>query len=94
MTYEETEPFAHAIAMLLEKQYPEEVVSKMTKKLRKGKVFVDWSQNNRHKTTVAVYSLRAKERPDGLDAARVGGGRACSEEEERRLTRRSRPTRS
>ena len=35
----------------------------MTKKLRKGKVFVDWSQNDQHKTTVAVYSLRARERP-------------------------------
>jgi bifunctional non-homologous end joining protein LigD len=61
--YEETSPFAHAIALLLEKSHPEEVVSKMTKSLRKGKVFVDWSQNNRHKTTVAVYSLRARERP-------------------------------
>jgi bifunctional non-homologous end joining protein LigD len=61
--YERTSPFAHAIALLLEKQSPKEVVSKMTKKLRRGKVFVDWSQNNRHKTTVAVYSLRAKQRP-------------------------------
>jgi bifunctional non-homologous end joining protein LigD len=61
--YDGTGPFAHAVAMLLEKQYPKEVVSRMTKKLRKGKVLVDWSQNNRHKTTVAVYSLRAKERP-------------------------------
>ena len=49
--------------MLLEKRHPKEVVSKMTKKLRKGKVLVDWSQNSRHKTTVAVYSLRAQERP-------------------------------
>ena len=61
--YDQTGPFAHAIALLLEKQYPDEVVSKMTKKLRKGKVLVDWSQNNRHKTTVAVYSLRAKDHP-------------------------------
>ena len=63
VTYERTTPFAHAIALLLEKQYPKEVVSKMTKKLRKGKVFVDWSQNSETKKTVAVYSLRAKERP-------------------------------
>jgi len=62
-TYKETRPFAHAIAMLLEKRHPDRVVSRMTKKLRKGKVLVDWSQNHRHKTTVAVYSLRAKERP-------------------------------
>ena len=63
MGYERTGTFAHAIALLLEKQYPDEVVSKMTKKLRKGKVLFDWSQNNRHKTTVAVYSLRAKQHP-------------------------------
>jgi bifunctional non-homologous end joining protein LigD len=62
-TYEKTRPFAHAVALLLEKQHPKEVVSKMTKKLRKGKVLVDWSQNHPSKTTVAVYSLRAKERP-------------------------------
>jgi bifunctional non-homologous end joining protein LigD len=61
--YEQTSPFALAIALLLEKRHPKEVVSKMTKSLRKGRVFVDWSQNNRHKTTVAVYSLRARERP-------------------------------
>ena len=61
--YEQTGSFAHAVALLLEKSHPKEVVSRMTKSLRKGKVFVDWSQNNRHKTTVAVYSLRARERP-------------------------------
>jgi len=58
-----TKPFARAIAQLLEKQTPKEVVSKMKKVERKGKVFVDWSQNHRRKTTVAVYSLRARERP-------------------------------
>ena len=44
----------------------------MKKELRKGKVFVDWSQNDEHKTTVCVYSLRARERPDRLDAAHAG----------------------
>jgi bifunctional non-homologous end joining protein LigD len=63
VTYKKTTPFAHAVALLLEKQHPDEVVSKMTKKLRKGKVFVDWSQNTKMKTTISVYSLRAKERP-------------------------------
>ncbi|MGB7684990.1 MAG: hypothetical protein WBL45_04330, partial [Solirubrobacterales bacterium] len=48
---------------LLEKQTPDLVVSKMKKIERKGKVFVDWSQNHRRKTTIAVYSLRARERP-------------------------------
>jgi bifunctional non-homologous end joining protein LigD len=63
VSYEQTKPFAHAVARLLEKQAPDEVVSKMAKELRKGKVFVDWSQNDRAKTTVSVYSLRARERP-------------------------------
>ena len=63
VTYERTKPFAHAVAQALERAEPELVVSRMAKKLRKGKVFVDWSQNDQHKTTVAVYSLRARERP-------------------------------
>ena len=62
-SYDETKPFAKAIAQLLEKQTPDGVVSKMKKDERKGKVFVDWSQNHRSKTTIAVYSLRARERP-------------------------------
>jgi bifunctional non-homologous end joining protein LigD len=62
-SYDETKPFARAIAQLLEKQTPDEVVSKMKKAERKGKVFVDWSQNHQRKTTIAVYSLRARERP-------------------------------
>jgi bifunctional non-homologous end joining protein LigD len=63
VTYEQTKPFAHTVAQSLERQFPEIVVSKMQKTLRKGKVFVDWSQNDDHKTTVNVYSLRAKEHP-------------------------------
>jgi bifunctional non-homologous end joining protein LigD len=61
--YDGTKPFARAIAQMLEKQTPKEVVSKMAKVGRKGKIFVDWSQNHPSKTTVAVYSLRARERP-------------------------------
>ncbi len=61
--YEFTKTFAHALAQLLEQEHPEMVVSDMKKKVRTGKVFVDWSQNDEHKTTVAVYSLRARERP-------------------------------
>jgi bifunctional non-homologous end joining protein LigD len=61
--YEETKPLARAIAQLLEKQTPDLVVSKMKKVDREGKVFVDWSQNHSRKTTIAVYSLRARERP-------------------------------
>ena len=63
LTYEVTKPYAQAVAQLLERMHPDEIVSRMTKRLRKGKVFVDWSQNTESKTTVAVYSLRARERP-------------------------------
>src|SRR5215218_5725383 len=63
VSYDTTKPFAKAIAQLLEKQTPDLVVSKMKKVERGGKVFVDWSQNHRSKTTIAVYSLRARERP-------------------------------
>jgi bifunctional non-homologous end joining protein LigD len=63
VTYEQTKPFARAVAELLEKHHPDRVVSRMTKSLRPGKVLVDWSQNDEHKTTVCVYSLRARERP-------------------------------
>jgi bifunctional non-homologous end joining protein LigD len=63
LTYERTKPFAHAVADLFEHRRPELVVSQMAKKLRAGKVLIDWSQNDEHKTTVSVYSLRAKERP-------------------------------
>jgi bifunctional non-homologous end joining protein LigD len=63
VTYDKTKAFAHAVALLLEKQHPELVVSRMQKVLRKGKVLVDWSQNDDKKTTVTVYSLRAKEQP-------------------------------
>jgi bifunctional non-homologous end joining protein LigD len=61
--YESTKTFSHALAQLLEHEHPELVVSDMKKQLRTGKVFVDWSQNDEHKTTVAVYSLRAREHP-------------------------------
>ncbi len=63
VTYEQTKPFARRIAELLEQRLPELVVSRMTKRLREGKVLVDWSQNDEHKTTVTVYSVRARERP-------------------------------
>jgi bifunctional non-homologous end joining protein LigD len=61
--YGRTKPFARSIAELLEQRMPDLVVSRMTKRLRPGKVLVDWSQNDEHKTTVTVYSVRARERP-------------------------------
>ncbi len=63
VTYDETKGFAHALARVLEKAYPELILSEMKKALRVGKVFVDWSQNDDYKTTVCVYSLRAKDAP-------------------------------
>jgi bifunctional non-homologous end joining protein LigD len=62
-SYDATKPFAHALARLLENEHRDLVVSDMKKELRVGKVFVDWSQNDDHKTTVSVYSLRAREHP-------------------------------
>jgi bifunctional non-homologous end joining protein LigD len=58
-----TSDYAHDVAERLERARPELVVSRMTKSLRTGKVFVDWSQNNPAKTTVAPYSLRARPHP-------------------------------
>jgi bifunctional non-homologous end joining protein LigD len=62
-TYDQTKPFANALARLLETDHRDLVVSDMKKALRVGKVLVDWSQNDEHKTTIGVYSLRARERP-------------------------------
>jgi len=61
--YEKTKPFARAVAERMEREHPEEIVSKMQKSLRTGKVLIDWSQNDEHKTTVSVYSLRATDHP-------------------------------
>jgi bifunctional non-homologous end joining protein LigD len=79
VTYDDTKPFAHAIAMLLEKQLPDLVVSSMKKSIRAGKVFVDWSQNDDHKTTICVYSLRARERPTVSTPVRWGEVEAALE---------------
>jgi bifunctional non-homologous end joining protein LigD len=63
VTYEDTKPLSQALARHLEGQHPKLIVSSQKKELRKGKVLIDWSQNDEHKTTVGVYSLRARERP-------------------------------
>lgn len=59
----DTSEFAHELARQLERDHPREVVSVMKKERRESRVFIDWSQNNAAKTTIAVYSLRARERP-------------------------------
>lgn len=63
VTYDETKTFAQIVAQTLARGLPNLVVDRMTKKIRSGKVFIDWSQNDEHKTTVCVYSLRARNRP-------------------------------
>lgn len=63
VTYENTKSFARALARLMEKRHKRLVTANMRKDLREGKVLVDWSQNDEHKTTVAPYSLRARSKP-------------------------------
>jgi bifunctional non-homologous end joining protein LigD len=63
VTYDQTKDLSRALAQYLEHEHGALVTSNMSKAVRKGKVFVDWSQNDEHKTTVCVYSLRAREEP-------------------------------
>jgi bifunctional non-homologous end joining protein LigD len=63
VTYDHTKPLSKALAQHMEREHPDLVVSSQKKSLRPGKVLIDWSQNDAAKTTVSVYSLRAKERP-------------------------------
>jgi bifunctional non-homologous end joining protein LigD len=83
--YRATKPFARRVAELLEQRMPELVVSRMTKRLRPGKVLVDWSQNDEHKTTVTVYSLRARERPTASTPVTWDEVHACHERRDERL---------
>jgi bifunctional non-homologous end joining protein LigD len=63
VSYDDTKPLSNALARHLEAEHPKLVVSRQKKELRRGKVLIDWSQNDEHKTTVCVYSLRARDRP-------------------------------
>jgi bifunctional non-homologous end joining protein LigD len=63
VTYDQTKDLSRSLAQYLEHEHANLVTSNMSKAVRKGKVFVDWSQNDEHKTTICVYSLRAKEEP-------------------------------
>src|SRR6266705_265808 len=63
VTYDQTKNLSLALAQYLEHEHADLITSNMSKAVRKGKVFVDWSQNDEHKTTICVYSLRAKEEP-------------------------------
>jgi bifunctional non-homologous end joining protein LigD len=79
VSYEQTKPLAHAAADLLHRRKPELVVSEMAKTERAGKVLIDWSQNDPHKTTVSVYSLRAKEYPTVSTPVQWSEVTACRE---------------
>jgi bifunctional non-homologous end joining protein LigD len=63
VTYDDTKGLSRALAQHLEREHPDLVTSNMSKAVRKRKIFVDWSQNDEHKTTICVYSLRAREEP-------------------------------
>src|SRR5205809_1698430 len=63
VTYDQTKDLSRSLAQHLETDHADLVTSNMSKAARKGKVFVDWSQNDEHKTTICVYSLRAREEP-------------------------------
>jgi bifunctional non-homologous end joining protein LigD len=63
VSFKDTKDFAHAVALMMQDLYPGVVVANMRKALRKGRIFIDWSQNDEHKTTVCAYSLRAQPRP-------------------------------
>jgi bifunctional non-homologous end joining protein LigD len=79
VTYEQTKPFAHAVAGLMQRHRPELVVSEMTKTERSGRVLIDWSQNDPHKTTISVYSLRAKDHPTVSTPVQWAEVTACRE---------------
>jgi bifunctional non-homologous end joining protein LigD len=63
VTFDETKAFARTLANSFAARHADQIVALMSKSVRKGKVFIDWSQNDDHKTTVCVYSLRAKDHP-------------------------------
>jgi bifunctional non-homologous end joining protein LigD len=82
VSYAQTKPLARQVAEALEQRLPELVVSRMTKRLRPGRVLVDWSQNDAHKTTVSVYSVRARERPTVSTPLDWDEVRACHREQD------------
>ena len=80
LTHEQASQFALFVAQAMEKHHGDRVLSNMRKELRTNKVFIDWSQNSRHKTTICAYSMRARKEPtvstpvtwDEVDAAATG----------------------
>jgi bifunctional non-homologous end joining protein LigD len=79
---EQTSEFAKALAEELARETPGRVTDVMAKARRRGKVFVDWSQNNPHKTTIASYSLRGRARPTVATPVTWEEVRACRRPED------------
>jgi bifunctional non-homologous end joining protein LigD len=84
--WEDVHAYARALAQRLEKDRPDLVVWNMKKELRTGKVLVDWSQNNAAKTTIAVYSLRARPAPTVSTPITWDEVEACAKPEDLRFT--------
>ena len=84
--WEDVHGYARGVAQRLEKEHPKLVVWNMKKDLRGGKVLVDWSQNNAAKTTVAVYSLRARPAPTVSTPVTWDEVEACERAEDLRFT--------
>jgi bifunctional non-homologous end joining protein LigD len=84
--WEDVHAYARRLAQRLEKEQPKLVVWNMKKELRKGKVLVDWSQNNAAKTTIAVYSLRAREQPTVSTPVTWDEVRSCRRPDDLRFT--------
>jgi bifunctional non-homologous end joining protein LigD len=79
LTHEQASSFAQTVAQALERHHGDRVVSVMRKEVRGGKVFIDWSQNSRHKTTIAPYSLRARPEPTVSTPVSWDEVEACAE---------------
>jgi len=84
--WEDVHAYARELAQRLEKEHPELVVWNMKKELRTGKVLVDWSQNNSAKTTIAVYSLRARPTPTVSTPVTWDEVEACADPGDLRFT--------
>jgi bifunctional non-homologous end joining protein LigD len=81
VTHERAANFALAVGQVLERQLPKRVTTTMAKDARPGKIFVDWSQNAFHKTTIAPYSLRARPEPTVSTPVSWDEVEACAENE-------------
>jgi bifunctional non-homologous end joining protein LigD len=81
-SYDVTKPFAKALAMAMQAAHPDRVVYDMKKAIRGGKVLIDWSQNDESKTTICVYSLRAKSQPFVAAPLKWSEVEACLEKDD------------